>query len=274
MSAPYIPATALGGDLVRDWTGPAEGRGIIRPGHGHSETVWGWVPGVWNAAHPPSGGHRLDPRRSEVAHRVADVLRARGHEVGHLLPVALGGRQGDTQANAPIPASCSFDGNARHVEPLPDCLRCGGSGRVTFESDDFPPGTNACCCTCSGCRSEKVTIPAADVSAVLLAASVAGVEAGRGVVRGVLGEWRTSAGFPLYFERDGASGNAFVTPNGWGVSTVDGAADRERGTMGPKGGPEGRAAADAALLRLGYAYLDPAAPFGVVVPFLNLENER
>lgn len=232
MSAPYIPATALGGDLVRDWTGPAEGRGIIRPGHGHSETVWGWVPGVWNAAHPPSGGHRLDPRRSEVAHRVADVLRARGHEVGHLLPVALGGKVTDAATEE------------------------------RMQQDE-------------GGGTLRGRVPAAaDVSALTLAASVAGLEAGRGVVRGVLGEWRTSYGFPLYYERDGECGNAFATPHGWGVSTIYGAANTEHGTMGPETGAEGRAAADAALLRLGYAYLDPAAPFGVVVPFLNLENER
>jgi len=51
-----------------------------------------------------------------------------------------------------IPDSCGH-GGARQVKPLKDCPRCGGSGRVTYESDEYPPGTNACCCTCSTCRA-------------------------------------------------------------------------------------------------------------------------
>jgi hypothetical protein len=52
-----------------------------------------------------------------------------------------------------IPASC-LHGSCPVVEPLPNCEWCHGTGRVDYESDDFPPGTNACCYTCSRCREE------------------------------------------------------------------------------------------------------------------------
>lgn len=255
MSAPYIPATALGGDLITGWSGPAE-----------KICVSGWlqvavigtpprdVPGstvdyaIVNAADDyPSGRTsyrriRLDPRREEVAHHIADVLRRKGHEVGHLLPVALGGRQGDVIALAE--PTCTH----------PGCDEAAGHGGVHQ----------------MGNTRQIVTIPAADVSAVLLAASVAGVEAGRGVVRGVLGEWHTLG-------HAWGRSNEFVLvyneprgwQRGWRIGYVGQIIEQ-----GPETGPEGRAAADAALLRLGYAYLSPAAPFGVVVPTFDLENER
>lgn len=33
------------------------------------------------------------------------------------------------------------------VKPHPRCPECKGSGRVPWESDDLPPGTNGCWCT-------------------------------------------------------------------------------------------------------------------------------
>ena len=287
MNPPHIPATALDDTLIAGWSGPCEVLAHARfpvalPDAAHLAMLQGksaWVScflsldacageslprrnvcldrGQNFSFDPSRCRMRLDPRREEVATRIATVLRAKGHEVGHLLPVSLGGRQCDAQANAPIPASCSFHGNARHVEPLPACLRCGGSGRVPFESDDFPPGTNACCCTCSGCRSEKVTIPAADVSALTLAASVAGVEAEGGVVRGVLGERAPISYMPE------VAGRTLTISHGLRSSDVAWWSDC---------GDWYAVDDDAALLRLGYAYLDPAAPFGVVVPTFDLEK--
>lgn len=241
MNPPYIPATALGGDLVRDWTGPIEVR--VSEIAGLSE----WVESCYclstqaflRIERPEKT--RLDPRRPEVAHRVADVLRAKGHEVGPLLPVALGGRVAGAIADRPCP--CGGQG----VEVGPDargCADCGLRGTV------------------------RTLVPAADVSALLLCASVAGVEAGAGVVRVK----------PAWEERDPAYLLGFRTYTAhWQraldveVVCVDGAwkwrchddwHDCETG-------PEGRKCADAALLRLGFAYLDPSAPFGVVAPFLT-----
>lgn len=37
--------------------------------------------------------------------------------------------------------------------PDPDCDMCNGSGRVPFENDDYPPGTNACHCTSAWWRA-------------------------------------------------------------------------------------------------------------------------
>lgn len=53
-----------------------------------------------------------------------------------------------------IPGACLHGNAGGVVDPLPRCPHCGGSGRVPFESDDFPPGTNACCCTCGKCRQK------------------------------------------------------------------------------------------------------------------------
>lgn len=50
-----------------------------------------------------------------------------------------------------IPDSC-LHAARRLVAPLAGCRHCGGSGRVDYESDEYPPGTNACCCTCPKCR--------------------------------------------------------------------------------------------------------------------------
>jgi len=251
MNPPYIPATALGGDLVRDWSGPCEVLAHARfpvplPDAAHLAMLRGesaWVAcflsldacggcalpernvcldrGQNFSFDPARCRMRLDLRRPEVAHRVADVLRACGHEVGPFLPVALGGRVGDATA---------------YVE----------------DSE-------------SGMGVAPRTIPAADVSAVLLAASAAGVKAGVGVVRGIAPAWAEP--YPLesgWWERSapGARLLAGVNNSGWWVP----AGDPSEWPSGPETGPEGRAAADAALLRLGFAYLDSAAPFGVVAP--------
>ncbi len=56
-----------------------------------------------------------------------------------------------------IPAACLFHwggSGSTIMKPLPKCRHCRGSGRVIWESDDYPAGTNACCCTCSSCRNE------------------------------------------------------------------------------------------------------------------------
>lgn len=53
-----------------------------------------------------------------------------------------------------IPSSCWHGNRGGLVPPLSGCPHCGGSGRVDYVSDDFPPGTNACCCTCGKCRQE------------------------------------------------------------------------------------------------------------------------
>ena len=228
MNPPYIPATALGGDLVRDWTGPAEQRNemdddertefwseiVLMPRIQRSRPSvvadgLRYATNGWGGDIAPDFV-RLDPRREEVATRIATVLRARGHEVGHLLPVALGGRQGDAIA------VCDWCGGCREVPPSSPV-----SDGQTYE-------------TCSGCdRDGRVVIRAADVSAVLLAASVAGVEAERGVVRGVLFQ----GDYNIWRDDDG---------------TVE---------FPPGEQPTALAA--------GYAYLSPAAPFGVVVPFLR-----
>jgi hypothetical protein len=51
-----------------------------------------------------------------------------------------------------IPDSCSCNARGPATKPLAGCRWCGGSGRVDYVADDFPPGTNACCCTCPSCR--------------------------------------------------------------------------------------------------------------------------
>lgn len=56
-----------------------------------------------------------------------------------------------TRSPGEIPASCIHNAS-RACRPLKGCPQCGGSGRVPYESDDYPPGTNACCCTCPVCR--------------------------------------------------------------------------------------------------------------------------
>lgn len=248
MTRPTIPGTALGGEIVRGWIGPCEqwryidgGTGVVRP-NGQ------WGPAIVGATYWRDLSEiRLDPRRPEVAHRIADVLRARGHEVGALLPVALGGKGG---------------------KAFTRCGSCAGTGVLPALSggDEVP-------CLCGDGTND---VPAELVSAVLLAACVAGVECGRGVVRGVLGEWMHEHGGWVRKNHHGAvvcrvadSGTftlgRMCEPMGWyAYDTM---------TKGPETGPEGRTAADAALLRLGFAYLDSSAPFGVRVPF-NLENER
>lgn len=52
-----------------------------------------------------------------------------------------------------IPDSCMHGDRARVVKPLPGCQHCSGSGRVDYFSDEYSPGTNACCCTCGSCRT-------------------------------------------------------------------------------------------------------------------------
>lgn len=73
-----------------------------------------------------------------------------------------------------IPSGCIHGSGGGTCPPIPGCCRCGGSGRVDFESDDFPPGTNACCCTCTKCRER--------VRAVVLATTGEGGEALQEVV--------------------------------------------------------------------------------------------
>lgn len=59
----------------------------------------------------------------------------------------------------PIPMFC-FHGDASGVVAAkPDCDRCGGSGLVPWVGDEYPPGTNACCCTCRSCRIAEGTCP-------------------------------------------------------------------------------------------------------------------
>lgn len=67
-----------------------------------------------------------------------------------------------------IPSSCWHGDRGGRVSPLPGCSHCGGSGRVDFVSDDFPPGTNACCCTCGRCRQKH---DESEASRVTLAAA-------------------------------------------------------------------------------------------------------
>lgn len=64
---------------------------------------------------------------------------------------AAGRRLGVAEADF-VPSGC-ICGVCPMVRPLPGCKHCGGSGRVPFESDEYLPGTAACCCTCSRCRA-------------------------------------------------------------------------------------------------------------------------
>jgi len=119
MNPPYIPHTSLDGTLITGWSGPCEVLAHARfpvalPDAAHLAMLQGksaWVScflsldacagealprrnvcldrGQNFSFDPSRCRMRLDPRRPEVAHRIADVLRAKGHEVGHLLPVAL-----------------------------------------------------------------------------------------------------------------------------------------------------------------------------------------
>ena len=104
MSPPYIPATALGGSLLApylpvtmEWHADEDLSGVIIT---IEETRDGtrvilYSIDLYVGLDRSPVFLRLDPRRPEVAHRIADVLRARGHEVGHLLPCALGGKVTD-----------------------------------------------------------------------------------------------------------------------------------------------------------------------------------
>lgn len=58
-----------------------------------------------------------------------------------------------------IPAVCFHGRSGHYIAPLHDCSHCGGTGQVPWESDDFPPGTNACCCTCSRRREGAPSSP-------------------------------------------------------------------------------------------------------------------
>lgn len=53
-----------------------------------------------------------------------------------------------------VPKSCIHGSKAPVMAALKDCPHCGGSGRVDYDDGEFPPGTNACCCTCGCCRFE------------------------------------------------------------------------------------------------------------------------
>lgn len=272
MNSLYVPATALGGDLF-----PRP----VRHGGWIGWCEWEWLPGSWviRAFNPGCpNAVRFDPRDPGVAHRVADVLRAKGCEVGHLLPRALGGQQGDAETVV----TCT--GCERGAQTVPVAALDSGRG--------CGPAICVACPHCDGIGTIRRTIPAADVSALLLAASVAGVEVGGGVVQGVVGEWKEAA-YPVWGRmsaelfaagRDAVKGwvRDLITPFSECFAGVS-----ARGTMsfangrtnvgwcvgsetGPETGPEGCVAADAALDWLGYARLDPRAPFGVVVPTFNL----
>lgn len=55
-----------------------------------------------------------------------------------------------------IPSAC-LHGDCGYVSPLADCHYCNGTGRVEYYSDEYPPGTNSCCCTCKRCREKHAT---------------------------------------------------------------------------------------------------------------------
>lgn len=73
-----------------------------------------------------------------------------------------------------IPRSCIHGLQQQKLAPpLPTCPHCKGKGRVDFESDEYPPGTVQCCCTCPTCRAEhdaeeRVTPDTLDVVAGVL----------------------------------------------------------------------------------------------------------
>lgn len=181
------------------------------------------------------GAVRFDPTRPEVQHRIADVLRSLGHEVGHLLPVALGGRVGDA------------------VEVGPSCGADAPGGPCDYEPGHAQPHK-------AGNTRMLRPVPAARVSARLLAASVEGVEQGRGVVRGVLGlpvefvvgerGLRCSIGADPFPPYDPGRGAYLPTRGPWSFY-----ANRWYFT-----------GSDEEALALGWALLDPAAPDGVRVP--------
>lgn len=268
-----IPATALGGVLF-----PRP----VRYGGWIGWCEWEWAPERWAARAyapdlPTHGRVRFDAADPLVAHRIADVLRSLGHEVGHLLPVALGGRVGDSV----VREVCYVCG------ALATCVGAYEGSRYEQFGCDEHCG-HGCedghCDPISGVAEQIV--PPARVSARVLAASVEGVEQGRGVVKGVLGEWTHSeratvkpAKWPSgdYASRYCLSsdmrlecGSLIVGrhtyKSGWWL--------RENGlgrrgpilAEGPETGTEGMAAADAAALRLGWALLDPSARDGVRVP--------
>lgn len=275
MNLPTIPATALGGVFVQGWTGPAEQRNECDDEE--KTTFWSEIvlmpriqrsrPSVvadglrfamneWSGDIAPDQV-RLDPRREEVAHRIVDVLRRLGHEAGYLLPVALGGQQKDVVCErvccgtgyvSPegLPLQLDSNGGAR-------CTLCGGHGKITR------------------------TVSATEVAALTLAASGAGVSAGKGVVRWVLSEWDDTHG--VRWGRQGiaiAHGDdpidvAFGEPlRGWMIGSGSGSGIIAEG---PETGEEGRRCADAALLEGGFAFIDEKAPFLVRVPFLVDEKE-
>lgn len=263
MKPPYIPALSLNAAFIRDRylrivdTRPAADhhgrpvvpRGIWMPSGPKADeglVCWDRSSGTRERIEERvyAGLLAIDAADPGNQHTIADVLRARGHEAGHLLPVALDGKVGDAWTHEPC---------------------------TTYSPTDEAMGHPRGCAMCTGVGTIRRPVPAADVSALTLAASVAGVEAGLGVVRVVLPEYRRfGAG---YHQRPNGPVGAIVwdapSHREWGWRVVK---SREVLASGPETGPEGRAAADAALLRLGYACLDPAAPFGVVVPFLDMET--
>lgn len=186
----------------------------------------------------------LDCADRHVQHAIADHLRSLNHEVRVLLPRALGGEQGETVEETACPRS----GHLTLAASGSDCPDCDGTGKI------------------------RRTVPAAEASAKLLAASVAGVVAGRGVVQGVLSAW--DEGFGVRWN-DRGSMIAFADDPLDDIAPVPGARkgwmirlpqSAEPLASGPETGPAGRAAADAAALALGWALLDPSAPSGVRVP--------
>lgn len=194
---------------------------------------------------------QLDLQDAVTVHHVADVLRREGHEMRDFLPWALGGKCPSDVFEVYVPG----DAARCRAEP-PICE----DGRIR-------------CYAVAGHAGEHLTAPTrhrvreSAMTARLLAASVAGVAAGTGAVRGLRGAW------------------AEILPGQWTRPSLIGASDplifvlmaqnslargwRVGRTSGPETGSAGRAAADAALLTRGYAYLDERAPCGVQVPFLG-----
>ena len=193
---------------------------------------------------------RMDPRLPEVQHRIVDVLRTKGYNVAPFLPSALGGQVID----APV-----------------DCERCGGIGEIGIEVGGVPDRMEPCPSCDNGYRNDPAD--ATEVSARLLAASIAGVDAGKGVVRGFLGEWVRDIGRPGWV-RWSIWGNAVAyssdrqSNHAWGIREHPSLTNRS----GPETGLEGRNAVDADLIDMGYAFLDSSKPFGVQTPSYGLEE--
>lgn len=261
----HIPATA---DLLAGWTGPVI-YGDIFP----ANTPVRWVVSAYGAGGMANGtdlkGIRLDPRRPEVAHRIADVARA---GVGCETCGGLG-YTGDRYMVAD-----ASTGEGIEVDERAECGRCEGAGGRKAEIGHWRPVS----------LGGKVTpigdLSAAGVSGRLLARSWAGILAGVGPVQGLLGEWRkvcdddpdtgeTWIRQPLIDPR-GERGGLWVCSKlqpwrdfGWQNSLTPDPTGRHNWQSGPEPGAEGRAAADRAALAAGVAIIESGA---LVLPALGV----